>query len=94
MAKNNMVRENVRRLVEAYPKLAENKNELLAHYWFIYDNASGVEGIGEATSAESILRELRRLVGSSLLPLPNRTVVLNERKNVKREFNHEFNSLA
>jgi hypothetical protein len=90
-------RENVRILVEAYPHLAENKNELLAHYWFIYDNVSGIEKLGEATNAESIMRELRRLVGSSVIPLPQRTAALNTKRdarNIKRKFTHEFTSLV
>lgn len=92
MARNNAVRQNVLELVGIFPTLKENYNDLALHYWVIYDNCRDMHDIAKATPAETITRNLRKLVELGLVELPER--VANARREKEREFKTEFSSLT
>jgi hypothetical protein len=86
------IKANLKKLLDAYPSMVDNKNKLIAHYWYIFDDIKTIEDAEDATSAESILRDLRRLVDTGAVAAPKRR---RERAEVKvKEFTHEFSSLT
>lgn len=86
------VRANLLELLKIRPDLAENYNQLLGYYWVLFDDVREVSEIGKATPAETITRNLRRLVQCGEVKIPQR--VLASRKEKRLEFQHEFKHLV
>ncbi|MBO9607220.1 MAG: hypothetical protein J7639_14765, partial [Paenibacillaceae bacterium] len=59
-------------------------------YWSVYDKATTGDEIAKATSAESITRNLRRLVQAGLVTLPRHKKLTQ----MAREYTHEFHALS
>lgn len=75
-------------IVEKFPDATTNYNKLLHYYWAIYDDATSIADIHNATPAESITRAFRQLVGSGAISVPIQTRRVREKK--EREFADEF----
>lgn len=79
MKKHNTVAENLMTLLEIKPSLVKDKNALLEHYWFVFDEVHTVADIIKATPAETILRSCRKLVSNGFVNRSKRF-----RKRIKR----------
>lgn len=86
------VSKNLLELLQAYPQLKENYNELVVHYWVIFDGVRKLEDIYRATPSETITRCFRDLVMQKKVTPSQKT--LERRKERQLEFRHEFASLA
>jgi hypothetical protein len=92
MTDHKNVKRNLLDMLKAFPSLAENYNDLCAHYWVVYDNATSVEAVSAATSAETITRNFRKLVELGMVKVPERT--LKARQEKVREYKSEFKALV
>lgn len=84
-------RENVRKLVEKFPFVAESYNQLQYYYWKIFDDCQTLEDVMNATPAETINRNFRKLVELGEIVVPQR--VLNARKLQEVNFINEFSGI-
>jgi hypothetical protein len=75
-------RQNVKMLVDEFPNLTKNRNELILNYWILFDGVNDLNDIPYVTPAESIAREFRNLVtqGSIVLNIEVQQA-LEEKRN-------------
>lgn len=85
------VRQNIMALVERFPFVAEDYSQLQYYYWKIFDGCESLEDIVNATPAESINRNFRKLVEVGAVVVPQR--VLNTRKLQEVNYRHEFSGI-
>lgn len=89
MTNHKNIRKNLLDLIEMFPAVLQNRNELLRYYWSIYDDVKTISDVSKATSAESIMRNLRRLGQEGIVILPNRV-----KEEKVEEYRHEFAPLV
>lgn len=89
MTNHKNIRKNLMSLIELFPSVLENRNELLRYYWSLFDDIRSINELSKATSAESIMRNLRRLGQQGVVILPNRV-----KEEKVEEYKHEFSSLV
>lgn len=68
-----IVQKNILRLVKEKPRLCENYNELIVHYWYTYDDFRKMSEVGKCTPAGTIEREFRELVRMGAIELSEET---------------------
>lgn len=86
------VAENIKLLVQTFPYIAENYNQLHYFYWFYIDGARKLKDIVECTPAETIRRNFQRLVQKGEVQVPERVKKLRREK--EEEYRYEFSKLA
>lgn len=83
------IRENLIRLFTLFnPK---SYNEAVLYYWIIYDNVKDIKDIAKATPAESITRNIRKLVETGLINPPENLII--NRQEIEKEYKIEFSQL-
>jgi hypothetical protein len=82
MRMKTSTRQNVQTLVNEFPNLTKNRNELILNYWILFDGVKELNDIPYVTPAESIAREFRNLVtqGSIILEVEVQQA-LEEKRN-------------
>lgn len=92
MTNHKNVRKNLLDLVKTFPHIKDNYNAMVGYYWTIYDNAKSVDDYKNATPAETITRNFRKLVELGMVALPERTV--QARKEKVLDFKSEFTAIS
>ncbi|WMT39257.1 hypothetical protein RE628_17550 [Paenibacillus sp. D2_2] len=84
------IRKNIVEMLRTFPEVKENYNELVTTYWVLYDSVKDMSDIRNATPAETITRQFRKLVELQEISPPAR--VYEARKEKAREYRTEFST--
>lgn len=88
MINHENVRKNLLQLLRFFPHIKNNYNQILLYYWSVYDNVQDLADICNATPAETITRNFRKLVEKGEIKLSEDE--MKKRKRLQEEYKEEF----
>ncbi|RYI30478.1 hypothetical protein EVU96_08680 [Bacillus infantis] len=81
----------VKELINQFPFLTDNTNQLVTYYWSYIEGAASFNDVSNCSSAESITRAFRRLVKSGEVTVSEETK--QKRQQYQQEFREEYKAV-